>query len=57
MVTVRIIVDRGGIHDGLGNVHQIGDTPTLPLSVAEIFLERGLATLVTTDPSAASIGS
>jgi hypothetical protein len=45
MKTVRILV-AGGIHDGLGGVHELGATPTLPPDVVAVFLERKLAELV-----------
>jgi hypothetical protein len=34
------------VHDGLGGVHRLGDTPTLPPEVVSVFLERKLAELV-----------
>jgi hypothetical protein len=44
MKTVRILVRE--VHDGLGGVHRLGETPRLPPDVVKVFIERRLAEFV-----------
>lgn len=42
---VRMVTPDGhrGVFDGFGGTHMPGDTPVLPVDVAALFIERGLA--------------
>ena len=50
---VRIIVPE--VHDGLGGVHRIDETPSLPADIAALFVAKKMATLVDDTTSQADL--